>query len=94
MWEFDNKEGWVPKNWSFGTVVLEKTLESPLDSKETNLVNPKGNQSWMSIWRTDAEAEEQRADDHLMQRGNWLEKTLMLQRLRVGGEEGDRGWGG
>ena len=75
MWEFDNKEGWAPKNWGFGTVVLEKTLESPLDSKEINLVNPKGNQSWMSIWRTDAEAEEQRADDHLMQRGNWLEKT-------------------
>ena len=55
MWELDNKEGWVLKNWCFWTVVLEKTLENPLDSKEIKPVNPKGNQSW--IWRTDAEAE-------------------------------------
>ena len=51
------KEGWVPKNRCFWTVVLEKTLESPLDSKETKPVNPKGNQSWMFIGRTDARAE-------------------------------------
>ena len=49
------KEGWVPKNWCFWTVVLEKTLESPLDCKEIQLVHPKGNQSWMFIGRTDAE---------------------------------------
>ena len=57
MWELDHKEGWVPKNWCFWTVVLEKTLESPLDCKEIKPVNPKGNQPWIFIGRTDAEAE-------------------------------------
>ena len=57
MWELDHKEGWEPKNWCFWTVVLEKTLESPLDCKEIRTVNPKGNQSWIFIGRTDAEAE-------------------------------------
>ena len=57
MWELDHKEGWSPKNWYFWTVVLEKTLESPLDCKEIKPVNPKGNQSWIFIGRTDAEAE-------------------------------------
>ena len=55
-WELDHKEGWVLKNWCFWTVVLEKTLESPLDCKEIKLVHPKGNQSWIFIGRTDAEA--------------------------------------
>ena len=55
MWELDHKEGWVLKNWCFQTV--EKTLESPLDYKEIKPVNPKGNQSWIFIGRTDAEAE-------------------------------------
>ena len=57
MWELDHKESWVPKNWCFRTVVLEKTLESPLDCKEIQSVHPKGNQSWIFIGRTDAEAE-------------------------------------
>ena len=57
MWELDYKESWVPKNWCFLTVVLEKTLESPLDSKEIQPVNPKGNQSWIFTGRTDTEAE-------------------------------------
>ena len=57
MWELDHEEGWAPKNWCFWTVVLERTLESPLDSKEIKSVNPKGNQSWIFIGRTDAEAE-------------------------------------
>ena len=57
MWELDNKKGWVLKRWCLQTVVLEKTFESPLDSKETKLVNPKGNQPWIFIGRTDAEAE-------------------------------------
>ena len=57
MWELDHKEGWAPKNWCFWTVVLEKTLESPLDCKEIQPVHPKGNQSWIFIERTDAEAE-------------------------------------
>ena len=55
--ELDYKESWVPKNWSFSTVVLQKTLESPLDCKEIKPVHPKVNQSWMSTGRTDAEAE-------------------------------------
>ena len=57
MWELEYKESWVPKNWCFWTVVLEKTLESPLDCKEIQPVNSKGNQSWIAIGRTDAEAE-------------------------------------
>ena len=57
MQELDHKEGWVPKNWSFQTVVLEKTLESPLDCKEIQPVHPKVDQSWVFIGRTDAEAE-------------------------------------
>ena len=57
MWELDCKEGWVLKNWGFWTVVLEKTLESPLDCKEIQPVYSNGNQSWIFIGRTDAEAE-------------------------------------
>ena len=57
MWELDDKEGWVLKNCYFWTVVLEKTLESPLDCKEIKPVNPKGNQFWIFIGRTDAKAE-------------------------------------
>ena len=57
MWELDYKESWVPKNWCFWTVVLEKTLESPLDWKECQPVHPKGNQSWIFIGRTDIEVE-------------------------------------
>ena len=55
MWELDYKEGWASKNWCFWTVVLKKTLQSPLDSKE---INPKGNQPWILIGKTDAEAED------------------------------------
>ena len=57
MWELDYKENWAPKNWCFWIVVLEKALESPLDCKEIKPVHPKGNQSWIFIGRTDAEAE-------------------------------------
>ena len=57
MWELDYKEGWAPKNWCFWTVVLEKSLESPLDCKEIQPVHPKGDQFWVFIGRTDAEAE-------------------------------------
>ena len=57
MWELDHKESWALKNWCFLTVVLEKTLESPLDCKEIQPVHPKGDQSWIFIGRTDAEAE-------------------------------------
>ena len=57
MWELDHKASWVPKNWCLWTVMLEKTLESPLDCKEIQPVHPKGNQSWVFIGRTDVEAE-------------------------------------
>ena len=57
MWELDCEESWAPKNWCFWTVVLEKTLESPLDCKEIQPVHPKGDQSWVFFGRTDAEAE-------------------------------------
>ena len=80
MWELDHKEGWVPKNWCFWTVVLEKTLEIPLDSKEIQPVNPKGNQPWIFIGRTEAEAEAPNFG-HLKQRGNSVEKTLMLGKI-------------
>ena len=71
-WELDHKEGWVPKNWCFWTVVLEKTLDSPLDCKEIQPVNPKGNKSWIFIGRTDAEA---LMKCHLMRRtGSFLKR--------------------
>ena len=57
MWELDCEESWAPKNWCFWTVVLEKTLASPLDCKEIQPVHPKGDQSWVFIGKTDAEAE-------------------------------------
>ena len=57
MWKLDYKESWAPKNWCFWTVVLKKTLESPLDCKEIQAVHPKGDQSWLFIGRTDVEAE-------------------------------------
>ena len=57
MWELDHKESWAPKNWCFWTVVLEKNLESPSDCKEIQPVHPKGNQFWIFIGRTDADAE-------------------------------------
>ena len=56
MWQLDCEESWAPKNWCFWTVVLEKTLESPLDCKEIQPVHPKGDQSWVFIGRTDVEA--------------------------------------
>ena len=81
MLELDHKESWVPKNWCFWTVVLEKTLESNLDSKDIQPVNPKGYQSWIFIGRSDAGAEapifwppeEKRADS--------LEKILVLGKI-------------
>ena len=74
------EESWVPKNWCFWTVVLEKPLESPLESKEIQPVHPKGNQSWIFIERTDAEAEIQYYG-HLMRRTDSLKKTLMVGKI-------------
>ena len=80
MWQLDYKERWMLKNWCFWTVVLEKTLESPLDYKEIHPVHPKGNQSWIFIGRTDAEAEASMFG-HLMWRADSLEKILMLGKI-------------
>ena len=80
MWELDYKDSWVPKNWCFRTVVLEKTLESPLDCKGIQPVHPKGNQSWMFIGRTDVGVKLQHFG-HLMQRADSFEKTLMLEKI-------------
>ena len=80
MWESDYKESWVLKNWCFWTVVLEKTLESPLDCKEIQPASPKGNEPWIFTGRTDAEVEAQYIG-RLMQRADSLEKTLMLGKI-------------
>ena len=93
MWELDHKEGSVLKTWYCWIVVLEKTLESPLDSKEIKPVNPKRNQPWIFIGRTDAKAEAPILWP-LMRKANSLEKTLMLGQLKAKGEEGGRGWNG
>ena len=88
MWELDHKESCAAKNWCFWTVMLEKTLESPLDCKEIQPVHSKGNQSWLFIGRTDAEVKLQ-SFGHLMGRTNSLEKTLTL--LKNEGRR-RRGW--
>ena len=80
MWELNNKKGWALKNWCLWTVVLEKTLESPLDCKEIKPVNPKGNQPWIFIGRTDAEADTPILWN-FMWKTNSLEKTLMLGKI-------------
>ena len=80
MWEFDYKESWAPKNWCFWIVVLKKTLESPLVCKEIQPVHPKGDQSWVFIERTDAEAEIPILWPP-MRRADSFEKTLMLRKL-------------
>ena len=87
IWELDYKESWVPKNWYLWTVVLEKTLESPLDCKEIQPVHPNGDQSWVFIGKTDVGAETP-IFGHLMRRTDSLEKTLMLGKI-----EGRRGRG-
>ena len=94
MWELDHEEGWAPKNWCSWTVVLEKTLESRLDSKEIKPVSPKGNQSWIVIGRTDAEAEAPVLWP-LDARGQLIGKRPWCwERLRAGEEGEDRGWDG
>ena len=77
MWELDCEESWAPKKWCFWTVVLQKTLESPLDCKEIQPVHSEGDQSWVFIGTTDAKAETPILG-HLMRRFDSLEKTLML----------------
>ena len=83
-WELDYKESWALKNWCFWTVVLEKTLESSLDCKEIQPVHPKGDQSWIFIVRTDAEAETPILWPPDGQRADSFEKTLMLGKIEGG----------
>ena len=78
MWELDYKESWALKNWCFWTVVLEKTVESPLDCNEIQPVHPKGNQSWVFIGMTDAEAQ---APVLWLPDADPLEKTLVLGKI-------------
>ena len=94
MWELDCEETWAPKNWCFWIVVLEKTLESPLDFKEIQPVHLKGDQSWIFIGRTDAEAETPILWSPDVK--NWLfqKKPWCWERLKAGGKGDNRGWDG
>ena len=94
MWELDYKESWALKNGCFWTVVLEKTLENPLDCKEIKPVNHKGNQSWLLLGRTDAEAEAPTLWSSDVK--NWLirKDTAAGKDLKAGGKGGNRGWDG
>ena len=94
MWELDHKESWALKNWCFWTVLLEKTLESPLDSKEIQPVHPKRNESWIFTGRTDAEAETPILWPPDAK--NWLiwKDPDARKRLKLGGEGDDREWDG
>ena len=91
MWELDHKESWVPKNWCFWTVVLEKMLESPLDCKEIQPVHPKGNNSWVFIGKTAVEAEA--PIFWPPDAKSWLiGKDWCWERLGALGEGDDPGW--
>ena len=93
MLDLEHKESWAPNNWCFWTVVLEKTLESPLDCKEIQSVHPKGNRSWIFIGRTGAEAEASVLWPPDAK--NWLTERLWTwERLKAGGEGDSRGWDG
>ena len=96
MWHLDYQESWATKNWCFWTVLLEKTLKSSLDCKEIQPVHPKGNQSWVFIGRTDAEAETPKLwppDASLEELPLW-KRPWCSERLKAGGEGDDRGWDG
>ena len=98
VWELDHREGWVPKNWHFQTVALEKTLESPLDSKGIKPVNPKGNQSWIFIGRTDAEVEApilwppNVKSQHIGKDPTHWKRPWGWERSRARHKEDDRAW--
>ena len=92
MWDLDYKESWGLKNWCFWTVVLEKTLESPLDCKEIQPVHPKGNLSWMFTGRTDAEAETPNTLTTWCEELTQWKRPWCWERPKGGGEGDDRGW--
>jgi len=89
MWELDHKESWALKNWGFGTVVLDKTLESPLHCKEIQPVHPKGDQSWIFIGRTDAEPPIFWPPDA---KNRLLEKTLVLRKIEGRKRRDEQRW--
>ena len=91
MWKLDCKESWVLKNWNFWTVVLEKTLESPLDCKEIQPVNPKGNQSWELIRKTDAEGWSSNILASWCEKRTHWKRPRCWERLKAGGKGDDRG---
>ena len=93
MGELDYKESWALKNWCFWTVVLEKTLESPLDCKEIQTVHPKGDQSWVFIGGTDVEAETPILVTWCDELTHW-KRLWCWERLRAGGEGDGGGWDG
>ena len=93
MWELDGEESWAPENWCFWTVVLEKTLESPLDCKKIQPVHPKGDQSWVFIGRTDVEAEANTLATWCGELTYW-KRPWCWERLGAGGEGDERGWDG
>ena len=92
--ELDHKESWAPKNWRFQTMVLEKTLENPLDCKEIKPANPKGNQPWIFIGRTVAEAEVPILWLHKAKSQITGKRPWCWERLKARGEGDDRGWDG
>ena len=94
IWEFDYKESWVLKNWCFWTVVLEKTLESPLDCKEIQPVHPKGNQSWIFTGRTDVEGETPVLLATWCEELTHLKRSWCWGRSKAGREGDNRGWDG
>ena len=91
MWELDYKESWVPKNWCFWTVVLEKTLESPLDCKEIQPVHPKGDQSWVH-WKDWCWSWNSNTLATWFQELTHLKRPWCWERLKAGEEGDDRGW--
>ena len=94
MWELDHKESWALRDWCFWTVVLEKTLESPLDCKEIQPVKPKRNQSWVFIGRTDDEAENSNTLATWWEELTHWKRPWCWERLKAGGEGGSRGGDG
>ena len=93
MWELDHKEGQMPRNWCF-QIVLEKILESPLDSKEIKPVNPKGNQPWIFVGRTDAEAENSNILATWCEELTHWKRPWCWERLKARAEGDNRGWDG
>jgi len=94
MWELDHKESWALKNWCFWTVVLKKTLDSPLDCKVIKLVNCKANQSWIFTGKTDAEAENSNTEVTWYKELTHWKRPWCWETLKAGGDGDSRGWDG